>query len=155
MQWMNPHLNPHWFQSYFPSHHFLSSSSPIPQLLPPSPLFPDPQSEAFLVDHQNAAQRVLDGVNYVVQSVSEYSTGPTKAVTAWLTDQVAPPYWRPNNQITVSADTLTHTQSDSQSVTHRNCWPPVNMVYNTSGYTLIHCYDTQRYNYMNTNITDK
>ncbi|XP_056467560.1 zinc finger FYVE domain-containing protein 1 [Gadus chalcogrammus] len=58
-------------------------------------------SEAFLVDHQNAAQRVLDGVNYVVQSVSEYSTGPTKAVTAWLTDQVAPPYWRPNNQITV------------------------------------------------------
>ncbi|CAL8343361.1 unnamed protein product [Arctogadus glacialis] len=58
-------------------------------------------SEAFLVDHQNAAQRVLDGVNYVVQSVSEYSTGPTKAVTAWLTDQVAPPYWRPNNQIAV------------------------------------------------------
>ncbi|XP_061073816.1 zinc finger FYVE domain-containing protein 1 [Conger conger] len=56
-------------------------------------------SEAFLTDHQNAAQRVLDGVNFVIQSVSEYSTGPTKAVTAWLTDQVAPPYWRPNAEI--------------------------------------------------------
>ncbi|MCJ8739749.1 hypothetical protein PDJAM_G00050780 [Pangasius djambal] len=57
-------------------------------------------SEAFQADHQNAAQRVLDGVNYVLQSVSEYSSGPTKAVTAWLTDQVAPPYWRPNAEIT-------------------------------------------------------
>ncbi|KAM6958807.1 zinc finger FYVE domain-containing protein 1 [Aplochiton taeniatus] len=57
-------------------------------------------SETFLTDHQNAAQRVLDGVNYVIQSVSDYSTGPTKAVTGWLTDQVAPTYWRPNAQIT-------------------------------------------------------
>ncbi|KAM9468487.1 zinc finger FYVE domain-containing protein 1 [Clarias gariepinus] len=57
-------------------------------------------SEAFQTDHQNAAQRMLDGVNYVVQSVSEYSSGPTKAVTAWITDQVAPPYWRPNAEIT-------------------------------------------------------
>ncbi|XP_062872882.1 zinc finger FYVE domain-containing protein 1 isoform X2 [Trichomycterus rosablanca] len=56
-------------------------------------------SEAFQTDHQNAAQRVLDGVNYVLQSVSEYSSGPTKAVTAWITDQVAPPYWRPNAEI--------------------------------------------------------
>uniref|UniRef100_W5NB36 Si:ch211-11n16.2 n=1 Tax=Lepisosteus oculatus TaxID=7918 RepID=W5NB36_LEPOC len=59
-----------------------------------------PGNEVFLADHQNAAQRVLDGVNFVIQSVSEYSTGPTKAVTAWLTDQVAPPYWRPNAEIT-------------------------------------------------------
>ncbi|XP_030632525.1 zinc finger FYVE domain-containing protein 1 [Chanos chanos] len=57
-------------------------------------------SDSFQTDNQNAAQRVLDGVNYVIQSVSGYSTGPTKAVTAWLTDQVAPPYWRPNTEIT-------------------------------------------------------
>uniref|UniRef100_A0A8C6T3U0 Si:ch211-11n16.2 n=1 Tax=Neogobius melanostomus TaxID=47308 RepID=A0A8C6T3U0_9GOBI len=57
-------------------------------------------TDSFLASHQNAAQRVLDGMNFVIQSVSEYSTGPTKAVTAWLTDQVAPPYWRPNNDIT-------------------------------------------------------
>ncbi|XP_023689288.1 zinc finger FYVE domain-containing protein 1 [Paramormyrops kingsleyae] len=56
-------------------------------------------NEAFLTDHQNAAQRVLDGMNYVIQTVSEYSTGPTKAVTSWITDQVAPPYWRPNAEI--------------------------------------------------------
>lgn len=41
-------------------------------------------------------------MNYVIQSVSEYSTGPTKAVAAWVTDQVAPPYWSPNAEITVS-----------------------------------------------------
>lgn len=44
-------------------------------------------------------------MNYVIQTVSEYSTGPTKAVTAWLTDQVAPPYWRPNTEITVRMKT--------------------------------------------------
>uniref|UniRef100_I3KIM9 Si:ch211-11n16.2 n=1 Tax=Oreochromis niloticus TaxID=8128 RepID=I3KIM9_ORENI len=57
-------------------------------------------SDTFLTSHQNAAQRVLDGMNYVIQSVSEYGTGPTKAVTGWITDQVAPPYWRPNTEIT-------------------------------------------------------
>uniref|UniRef100_A0A8D3BX28 Si:ch211-11n16.2 n=1 Tax=Scophthalmus maximus TaxID=52904 RepID=A0A8D3BX28_SCOMX len=57
-------------------------------------------SDTFMSTHQNAAQRVLDGMNYMIQSVSEYSTGPTKAVAAWLTDQVAPPYWRPNIEIT-------------------------------------------------------
>lgn len=60
------------------------------------------QSDTFLTNHQNAAQRVLDGMSYMIQSVSDYSAGPTKAVAAWLTDQVAPPYWRPNNEITVS-----------------------------------------------------
>ncbi|MGH0119208.1 UNVERIFIED_CONTAM: hypothetical protein FKN15_013303 [Acipenser sinensis] len=59
-----------------------------------------PGSETFLTDHQNAAQRMLDGMNFVIQSVSDYSSGPTKAVTAWITDQVAPPYWRPNADIT-------------------------------------------------------
>ncbi|MBN3271894.1 ZFYV1 protein, partial [Polyodon spathula] len=59
-----------------------------------------PGSETFLTDHRNAAQRMLDGMNFVIQSVSDYSSGPTKAVTAWITDQVAPPYWRPNADIT-------------------------------------------------------
>lgn len=63
------------------------------------------QSETFLATHQNAAQRVLDGMNAVIQTVSEYSAGPTKAVAAWLTDQVAPPYWRPNAEIAVSRET--------------------------------------------------
>lgn len=38
----------------------------------------------------------------MAQSVSDFGAKPTKAVTAWLTDQIAPSYWRPNSQIIVS-----------------------------------------------------
>ncbi len=60
------------------------------------------QSDGFLKDNNNAAQRLLDGVNYMAQSVSELSVKPAKAVTAWLTDQIAPAYWKPNSLILVS-----------------------------------------------------
>uniref|UniRef100_A0A4W3JZZ5 Zinc finger FYVE-type containing 1 n=1 Tax=Callorhinchus milii TaxID=7868 RepID=A0A4W3JZZ5_CALMI len=56
-------------------------------------------ADGFLKDNNNAAQRLLDGVNFMAQSVSDFSAKPTKAVTAWLTDQIAPAYWRPNSQI--------------------------------------------------------
>lgn len=42
-------------------------------------------------------------MNFMAQSVSELSLGPTKAVTSWLTDQIAPAYWRPNSQILVNS----------------------------------------------------
>uniref|UniRef100_A0A671PJ96 Zinc finger FYVE domain-containing protein 1-like n=1 Tax=Sinocyclocheilus anshuiensis TaxID=1608454 RepID=A0A671PJ96_9TELE len=42
---------------------------------------------------------LLDGVNYMAQSVSELSVKPAKAITAWLTDQIAPVYWKPNSLI--------------------------------------------------------
>ncbi|XP_076873688.1 zinc finger FYVE domain-containing protein 1 [Brachyhypopomus gauderio] len=58
-----------------------------------------PGSDRFLKDNNNAAQRLLDGVNYVAQSVSELSVKPAKAVTSWLTDQIAPAYWKPNSLI--------------------------------------------------------
>uniref|UniRef100_A0A8C9EMB7 Zinc finger FYVE domain-containing protein 1 n=1 Tax=Pavo cristatus TaxID=9049 RepID=A0A8C9EMB7_PAVCR len=58
-----------------------------------------PGTDGFLKDNNNAAQRLLDGMNFMAQSVSELSMGPTKAVTSWLTDQIAPAYWRPNSQI--------------------------------------------------------
>jgi len=38
----------------------------------------------------------------VAQSVSELSVKPAKAVTSWLTDQIAPAYWKPNSLISVS-----------------------------------------------------
>lgn len=60
-----------------------------------------PGTDGFLKDNNNAAQRLLDGMNFMAQSVSELSLGPTKAVTSWLTDQIAPAYWRPNSQILV------------------------------------------------------
>ncbi|XP_069064189.1 zinc finger FYVE domain-containing protein 1-like isoform X1 [Pleurodeles waltl] len=59
-----------------------------------------PGCETVSMENHNAAQRVLDGVTGVIQSLNEYSLGPTRAVTSWLTDQVAPAYWRPNSQIT-------------------------------------------------------
>lgn len=65
------------------------------------------QSDGFLKDNSNAAQRLLDGVNLVAQSVSELSVKPAKAVTSWLTDQIAPAYWKPNSLILVS-DTQPH-----------------------------------------------
>ncbi|KAM4696302.1 LOW QUALITY PROTEIN: zinc finger FYVE domain-containing protein 1-like [Rhinophrynus dorsalis] len=59
------------------------------------------QNDTGTVDQHNAAQRLLDGVNSVLHTVSEYSAGPKSTVTSWLTDKVAPPYWRPNAEITV------------------------------------------------------
>lgn len=59
------------------------------------------QCDGFLKDNNNAAQRLLDGVKYISQSVSELSVKPAKAVTSWLTDQIAPAYWKPNSLILV------------------------------------------------------
>lgn len=65
------------------------------------------QADGFLKDNSNAAQRLLDGVNLVAQSMSELSVKPAKTVTSWLTDQIAPAYWKPNSLILVS-DAQTH-----------------------------------------------
>lgn len=51
------------------------------------------------VASQNTAQRVIDGVSYITEAVTNVSLQPTKAITAWVTDQVAPSYWRPNHEI--------------------------------------------------------
>ncbi|KAM3852989.1 zinc finger FYVE domain-containing protein 1 isoform 2-T3 [Vipera latastei] len=58
-----------------------------------------PGTDCSLKDNNNAAQRLIDGMNFMAQSMSELSLGPTKAVTSWLTDQIAPAYWKPNSQI--------------------------------------------------------
>lgn len=50
----------------------------------------------------NAARRVLDGVKYVTDTVSAYSSPSSRVVTDWIADQVAPEYWIPNSQINVS-----------------------------------------------------
>ncbi|XP_043522178.1 zinc finger FYVE domain-containing protein 1-like isoform X2 [Frieseomelitta varia] len=48
---------------------------------------------------QNTAQRVVDGVSYITEAVTNVSLQPTKVFSAWIADQVAPSYWRPNNEI--------------------------------------------------------
>lgn len=48
---------------------------------------------------QNAAQRILDSVNYITETVTTISAKPTKAVSEWVADQIAPNYWIPNSRI--------------------------------------------------------
>jgi len=48
---------------------------------------------------QNAAQRVLDSVNYITETVTSISAKPTKLVSEWVADQIAPNYWIPNSRI--------------------------------------------------------
>lgn len=42
-------------------------------------------------------------MKYISQSVSDLSVKPAKAVTSWLTDQIAPTYWTPNSLILVQS----------------------------------------------------
>ncbi|XP_037935303.1 zinc finger FYVE domain-containing protein 1-like isoform X2 [Teleopsis dalmanni] len=47
----------------------------------------------------HSAQMVLDGVSYISEAISCISAPPTKAITGWLADKVAPSYWKPNHEI--------------------------------------------------------
>ena len=59
------------------------------------------QGNPVLQGTHNAARRIVDGLTYVSDTVTDYSKKPTKVVTNWVTDRIAPPYWIPNAQITV------------------------------------------------------
>ncbi|XP_014482879.1 PREDICTED: zinc finger FYVE domain-containing protein 1-like [Dinoponera quadriceps] len=56
-------------------------------------------TSSHAVASNNTAQRVIDGVSYITEAVANVSLQPTKALTAWVADQVAPAYWRPNHEI--------------------------------------------------------
>jgi len=47
----------------------------------------------------NAARKLLDGVNCLSNTVSAISTVPSKSVSGWVADRIAPSYWRPNAEI--------------------------------------------------------
>ena len=56
---------------------------------------------------QNAARRILDGVQALSESVSTLSSAVSpsvvngsKTVSGWMADRIAPDYWRPNCDIT-------------------------------------------------------
>ncbi|XP_057329382.1 zinc finger FYVE domain-containing protein 1-like [Microplitis mediator] len=51
------------------------------------------------LSNQNAAQKIIDSVAYLTEAVTNASIQPKKALTSWVADQVAPTYWRPNNEI--------------------------------------------------------
>jgi hypothetical protein len=60
------------------------------------------QNNPVLQGTHNAARRVLDGIHYVSNTIASVGYKPTKMVTNWVTDKIAPPYWIPNSQISVS-----------------------------------------------------
>lgn len=45
------------------------------------------------------AQRVLDGLQTITETVSTYSARPTRTMSDWINDQIAPSYWVPNYKI--------------------------------------------------------
>jgi zinc finger FYVE domain-containing protein 1 len=50
---------------------------------------------------QNAAQKVLDGMSYISEAVASVGSPPTRMISSWVADQIAPRYWRPNHEIKV------------------------------------------------------
>ncbi|XP_070377757.1 zinc finger FYVE domain-containing protein 1-like isoform X2 [Dermacentor albipictus] len=45
------------------------------------------------------AQRVLDGLQTITETVATYSARPTRTMSDWINDQIAPSYWVPNYKI--------------------------------------------------------
>lgn len=64
------------------------------------------QGNTVLHGSHNAARRLLDGINYVSGSIAGVSAKPTKMVSDWVTDQIAPAYWVPNAEIKVCSEVL-------------------------------------------------
>lgn len=49
---------------------------------------------------QNAAQKVIDGIQYITSTAQSISAKPTRQFGSWVADQIAPSYWVPNSRIT-------------------------------------------------------
>ncbi|XP_071962254.1 zinc finger FYVE domain-containing protein 1-like [Antedon mediterranea] len=47
----------------------------------------------------NTSRKVIDGLSYLIDSVSSVSKKPTTMISDWISDQIAPTYWIPNSQI--------------------------------------------------------
>lgn len=54
----------------------------------------------------NAARKLLDSVKVVADTVGVYGSKPARLLSDWVADQVAPPYWVPNNQVLVRLHAL-------------------------------------------------
>ncbi|GAB0091522.1 zinc finger FYVE domain-containing protein 1 [Sergentomyia squamirostris] len=57
-------------------------------------------SERTMSSQMYSAQMLIDGVSYLAETVSNLSAQPSKAITDWATDKIAPDYWVPNALIT-------------------------------------------------------
>lgn len=50
---------------------------------------------------QNPGQRVIDGVSYISETVYNVSSEPSRYLSSWMADQIAPKYWELNAEIIV------------------------------------------------------
>jgi zinc finger FYVE domain-containing protein 1 len=57
------------------------------------------QRNPVLQGTHNAARRIVDGIHYVSDAIAYVGAKPTKVMTNWMTDQIAPSYWVPNADI--------------------------------------------------------
>jgi len=51
----------------------------------------------------NVGRHILDSLTYVSDAVVAASSTPAKVASSWVTDRLAPSYWVPNSELTVSA----------------------------------------------------
>lgn len=58
-----------------------------------------PGEKSATQECSNTAQRVIDGLQTITETVSTYSARPTRTMSDWINDQIAPSYWVPNYQI--------------------------------------------------------
>ncbi|KAG8188420.1 hypothetical protein JTE90_007992 [Oedothorax gibbosus] len=58
-----------------------------------------PEADGTSPTPQNTAQYVIDNLSSVTEIVTSISAKPTKAVSSWVADQIAPSYWIPNSRI--------------------------------------------------------
>lgn len=58
-----------------------------------------PEERAPTPEAGNTAQKVIDGLHVITDTVTSYSARPAKSIGSWVADQIAPPYWVPNYKI--------------------------------------------------------
>ena len=64
------------------------------------------QELVVCADGTHAAWRIIEGVGSVAGAVGNVTAAPTKAVSSWMADMTAPPYWKPNSEIVVRVSTM-------------------------------------------------
>ncbi|XP_077522696.1 zinc finger FYVE domain-containing protein 1-like isoform X1 [Amblyomma americanum] len=58
-----------------------------------------PGDKSFTQEPSNTAQKMLDGLKVITETVSTYSARPATTVSDWMNDKIAPSYWVPNYKI--------------------------------------------------------
>lgn len=59
-----------------------------------------PMVDEDMTEEKNTARYMIDNIASVSEVVSSISAKPTRVLTSWVADQIAPSYWTPNSQIT-------------------------------------------------------